>query len=424
MAFKTPRGTNDILPEDQAYWSYIWGTAEQVAASFGFGRIDTPMFEDTSLFRHGVGEKTDIVEKEMYSFEDLGGDSITLKPEGTAPVCRAYIQHGMANLPQPVRLFYENPHFRYERPQAGRVRQHHQFGVEIIGDPSPQVDAEIIELGWTYLSSLGLQGVTLKINSIGDSECRPAYMELLSSYLAERESRICDDHRERYKTNPLRVLDCKKPTCQSLSAEAPPSVDHLCDACAQHFAGLRANLDDLVEAGAMVPYIVDNRLVRGLDYYTRTVFEFEPTEEKSTSTLLGGGRYDPLIEILGGKPTPGIGFGSGVERVMLNLKAQGIEVPSTRPLDIIGVHIGDNARRKLITLAATLRAAGKSVIVAPEGRSMKSQMRYANNSGARYALILGNRDLEQGEATLRPLTSDALETQVALDAAAIATAVA
>lgn len=423
MAFRTPRGTNDILPQDQAYWSYIWGTAEQVAASFGFGRIDTPMFEDTSLFRHGVGEETDIVEKEMYSFQDLGGDSITLKPEGTAPVCRAYIQHGMANLPQPVRLFYENPHFRYERPQAGRVRQHHQFGVEIIGDPSPQVDAEVIELGWTYLSSLGLQGLTLKINSIGDSECRPAYMELLGTYLAEHESSICEDHQKRYKTNPLRVLDCKKRSCLSVSAEAPSSVDHLCDACREHFEGLRSTLDDLVEAGAMAPYTVDNRLVRGLDYYNRTVFEFEPTEEKSHSTLLGGGRYDPLIEILGGKPTPGIGFGSGVERVMLNLKAQGIEVPAARPLDIICVHIGDNARRKLIILAAMLRAAGKSVIVASEGRSMKSQMRYANNSGARYALILGDRDMEQGEATLRPLTTDAPEKQVALDAAAIATEV-
>jgi histidyl-tRNA synthetase len=424
MAFKTPRGTNDILPEDQAYWSYIWSTAEQVAASFGFGRIDTPMFEDTSLFRHGVGEETDIVEKEMYSFEDLGGDSITLKPEGTAPVCRAYIQHGMSNLPQPVRLFYENPHFRYERPQAGRVRQHHQFGVEIIGDPSPQVDAEIIELGWTYLSSLGLKGVSLKINSIGDSECRPAYMALLGKYLAEHESRICEDHQKRFKTNPLRVLDCKKPTCQSVSADVPSSVDHLCDACREHFDGLRRTLDDLVEAGAMVPYRVDNRLVRGLDYYNRTVFEFEPAEEKGQSTLLGGGRYDPLIEILGGKPTPGIGFGSGVERVIINLKAQGVAAPGVRSLDIICVHIGDNARRKLVTLAAGLRAAGKSVIVASEGRSMKSQMRYANNSGARYALILGDRDLEQDEATLRPLIGDGKEIQVALDAAAIALEVA
>ncbi|NQW18333.1 MAG: histidine--tRNA ligase [Chloroflexi bacterium] len=420
MAFKTPRGTNDILPEDQAYWSYVWGTAEQVAASFGFGRIDTPMFEDTSLFRHGVGEETDIVEKEMYSFDDLGGDNITLKPEGTAPVCRAYIQHGMSNLPQPVRLFYENPHFRYERPQAGRVRQHHQFGVEIIGDPSPQVDAEIIELGWTYLSSLGLKNLSLKINSIGDGACRPTYLELLNAHLEHYEDSLCDDHRKRYKVNPLRVLDCKKPGCQSVSVNAPASVDHLCDDCREHFELLKGTLDDLVAAGALIPYTVDNRLVRGLDYYNRTVFEFEPADVKGQSTILAGGRYDPLIEILGGKPTPGIGFGSGVERVILNLKAQGIEVPEARTLDLICVHIGDNARRRLVTLAATLRAAGKSVIVAPEGRSMKSQMRYANNSGARYALILGDRDLEQGEATLRPLIGDGKEVQVGLDAAVIA----
>ncbi len=420
--FRAPRGTSDRLPEDQPTWSYISSTATSVAASFGYGRIDTPLIEDTALFSRGVGEETEIVEHQMYSFEDLGGDSITLKPESTAAVCRAYIQHGMHNEPQPVRLFYLSPHFRYERPQAGRVRQHHQFGVEAIGDPSPQVDAEVIELGWTYLSTLGLNDLTLKINSIGDGECRPAYLDVLRTFFAGREAELCRDHATRFKSNPLRVLDCKKSECVMVGADAPRGIDFLCSDCQAHWDELITLLDDKVNSRVLLPYAIDNRMVRGLDYYTRTVFEFQPSEERSQSAILAGGRYDPLIEILGGNPTPGIGFGSGIERVILNLEAQDVRVPSGKSLDIVGVHVGDAARRKMLLLASGLRAMGKSVIVAPVGRSMKSQMRYANSKGARYALILGERDLEKGVATLRSLKTDADQTEVSLDPAAIAEA--
>ena len=342
--FQSPRGTSDRLPKDQPTWSYISSTATSVAESFGYGRIDTPLFEDTALFTRGVGEETEIVEHQMYSFEDLGGDSITLKPESTAAVCRAYIQHGMHNESQPVRLFYLSPHFRYERPQAGRVRQHHQFGVEAIGDESPQVDAEVIELGWNYLSTLGLKGLNLKINSIGDGECRPAYVDALRTFFAGREGDLCSDHASRYKSNPLRVLDCKKSACVLVGAEAPPGIDFLCGDCQAHWDGLIGLLDDMVGSRALPPYTIDYRMVRGLDYYTRTVFEFQPAEERSQTAILGGGRYDPLIEILGGSPTPGIGFGCGVERVILNLEDQGVDVPGGRSLDIVGVHIGDAAR--------------------------------------------------------------------------------
>ncbi len=422
MAFQAPRGTSDRLPKDQPVWSFISETAVSVAESFGYGRIDTPLIEDTALFTRGVGEDTEVVEHQMYSFEDLGGDSITIKPESTAGVCRAYIQHGMHNESQPVRLFYLSPHFRYERPQAGRVRQHHQFGVEAIGDESPQVDAEIIELGWNFLSTLGLKDLQLKMNNIGDAQCRPAYLEALTAYFAGHEAELCSDHKSRYKSNPLRVLDCKKSGCVAAGEDAPRGVDFLCDACQAHWDGLLGLLDDMVAAGGLPQYTIDGRMVRGLGYYTRTVFEFQPAEERSQTALLGGGRYDGLIEILGGNPTPGIGFGCGLERVILNLEDQGVSIPGGKPLDIVGVHIGEAARQKMLALATGLRAMGRSVVVAPEGRGMRAQMRYANSKNARYALILGERDLENGVATLRSLTTDAEQAEVSLDPAVIAEA--
>jgi histidyl-tRNA synthetase len=394
-----------------------------VAASFGYERIDTPLFEETSLFRKGVGEETEVVEHQMYTFEDHGGDEMTLRAEGTAPVCRAYIQRGMSNRPQPVRLYYQCPIFRYERPQAGRFRQHHQFGVEAIGDASPQVDAEVIELGWSYLSSLGLRGLKLRINSIGDAECRPAYLGRLTAHFATHEGDLCKDHRRRYQSNPLRVLDCKREGCRTASSGAPASIDHLCEDCNSHWEELIGLLDQLVHAESLLPYTVDSSLVRGLDYYTRTVFEFEPPEEAGQSTLLGGGRYDPLIELLDGQPTPGIGFGSGIERVILNLEKQGVGAPSGAALDVVGVHIGDAARGRLLTIASGLRALGHGMVLAPHGRGMRSQMRYANGLRARYALILGDRDLEAGVATLRPLVGDGDQVEVSLDVAAISSTI-
>ncbi len=415
MTFRAPRGTSDILPPDQPYWSAIRRTAAEVAAAFGYGRIDTPTFEDTRLYSRGVGEETDIVQKEMYSFEDHGGDSLTLAPEGTASVCRAYLEHGMRNLPQPARLYYDTPIYRYERPQAGRVRQHHQFGVEAIGDPSPQVDVEVIELGWRYLTNLGIRGLTVKLNSIGDPACRPAYLDVLRAYYSDHLQDMCDDCKRRIKRSPLRLLDCKRESCARFGDSAPRSADYLCDECRDHWHEVQSGLESLRGPYPDLKYEVDHRLVRGLDYYTRTVFEVHPAEEGAQSALLGGGRYDGLMELIGGPPTPGVGFGSGMERLILNLKKQNGESSLPTGVDIVAVHLGEAAGSRATVLAAELRQLGHSVVVAPAGRSMRSQMRYANALAARYALILGDREIERGVAALKPLDGGD-QVEVPLDA--------
>ena len=295
--FQAPRGTTDLLPVEQKNWRYIESKAVALARRYGYGRIDTPVFEDSYLFIRSVGEGTDIVEKEMYTFEDRGGDSVTLRPEGTAPVCRAYLEHGLHNLPQPVRLYYFCPVFRYERPQAGRFREHHQFGIEALGDGDPSVDAEVIELGWQLVITLGLGDVELLVNSIGDPQCRPAYVADLASYYSGHHDKLCLDCRGRLERNPLRLLDCKVETCRALGDEAPRSADNLCPECDDHWTQVQEYLSIMG-----IPYRVDHRLVRGLDYYTRTVFEVQPIEGGAQSTILGGGRYDGLIQDLGGRP--------------------------------------------------------------------------------------------------------------------------
>ena len=422
-SFRAPRGTYDILPNDQPYWSFATRTAAEIASRFGYGRIDTPVFESTDLFERGVGDATDIVQKEMYTFEDHGGGSLTLRPEGTAGVCRAYIEHGLHNQPQPVRMYYVANFFRYERPQAGRFRQFNQFGIEAIGDGSPYVDVEVIELGWSFVQALNITGVRLRINSIGDSECRPAYLDALRDYYGNHIEEICEDDRKRLERAPLRLLDCKKTGCQSIAAAAPGSTDYLCDACGEHWRLVLALLDGLKDTYPDLDYYVDHRLVRGLDYYTRTVFEIEPLNAAGQSTLLGGGRYDGLIEEIGGQPTPGIGFASGLDRLIARVKSQeGFDLPETGP-DIVIVHLGDNAGRRGASLAAGLRADGLVVLVAPDGRSMRAQMRYSNACNARYALIIGDREIESGEGSLRPLQEDSGQAGVALSVEAIARAV-
>jgi len=393
-----------------------------VAAAFGYGRIDTPTFEDTRLFTRGVGEETDVVQKEMYTFEDHGGDPQTLRPEGTASVCRAYLEHGMQNMPQPVRLYYDTPMYRYERPQAGRLRQHHQFGVEAIGDPSPQVDAEVIELGWRYLTGLGLEGLTIKLNSIGDPACRPAYLDALRAYYAGRVQDMCEDCKRRFERSPLRLLDCKNPSCVRHSDDAPRSTDYLCDECRVHWDEVLSYMEALSGPYPELRYEVDHRLVRGLDYYTRTVFEVHPATEGAQSGVLAGGRYDGLMEQIGGPPTPGIGFGSGIERLILNLKRQGADAPGAPGIDIVAVHLGEPARHRAAVLAAELRLLGRSVVMAPAGRSMRSQMRYANALSARYALILGDREIERDVAALKPLDGGD-QVEVPLDASAVGRAI-
>ena len=406
MVFRAPRGTADHLPEEQKYWRYIESKAVEIANRFGYGRIDTPAFEDSNLFVRSVGEGTDIVEKEMYTFEDRGGDSVTLRPEGTAPVCRAYLEHGMHNLPQPVRMYYFCPVFRYERPQAGRFRQHHQFGVEALGDADPSVDAEVIEVAWELMGSLGLRDVNLVVNSIGDSQCRPAYVERLRDYYSGHHDRLCGDCRERLGRNPLRLLDCKVETCHALGDEAPQSTDYLCDDCREHWGKLSTYLDTM-----NLPYTVDHRLVRGLDYYTRTVFEIQPLDVGGQSTIVGGGRYDGLITELGGRPTPGIGFATGIERLTLNLKRGDVPVPDEPSPQYLVANVGDNARTAALELAVRLRRAGVGAILSSGSRGLRGQMRQANALNIPYVLVLGDDEIARGEVMVRDMEASTQESR-------------
>ena len=410
MVFRAPRGTADHLPEEQKYWRYIESKAVEIANRFGYGRIDTPAFEDSNLFIRSVGEGTDIVEKEMYTFEDRGGDSVTLRPEGTAPVCRAYLEHGMHNLPQPVRMYYFCPVFRYERPQAGRFRQHHQFGVEALGDSDPSVDAEVIEVAWELMGSLGLRDITLLVNSIGDDQCRPAYIEHLREYYTGHHDRLCDDCRDRLGRNPLRLLDCKVETCHALGDEAPRSTDYLCDDCREHWEKLSTYLDAMD-----LPHTVDHRLVRGLDYYTRTVFEIQPLDVGGQSTICGGGRYDGLITELGGRPTPGIGFATGIERLTLNLKRDEVPVPDEPSPKYLVANVGDNARTAALELAVRLRRAGVGAILSSGSRGLRGQMRQANALEIPYALILGDDEIAKGEVVVRDMSASTQESRPLAD---------
>ncbi|MCH8745246.1 MAG: histidine--tRNA ligase [Chloroflexi bacterium] len=404
--FQAPRGTTDLLPEEQKYWRYIQSKATDLAHRYGYGRIDSPVFEDSGLFIRSVGEGTDIVEKEMYTFEDRGGDSVTLRPEGTAPVCRAYLEHGMHNLPQPVRLYYFCPVFRYERPQAGRFRQHHQFGVEVIGDADPSVDAEVIELAWQLMDNLGLRDINLFVNSIGDSECGPQYVDRLKAYYTDRYSQLCQDCRNRLERNPLRLLDCKVETCRALGAAAPRSVDHLCVECQKHWDKLLSYLQSMG-----IPYQVEHRLVRGLDYYSRTVFEIQPADVGAQSTICGGGRYDGLIEQLGGKHTPGVGFGSGLERLALNLKRCEVPVPDEPKPTYLVINVGDAARPAALELAVKIRLAGVGAILGNGSRALRGQMRQANALGIPWALVLGDDEIQRGEVVVRNMQDSTQESR-------------
>ncbi|MPZ22069.1 MAG: histidine--tRNA ligase [Dehalococcoidia bacterium] len=406
-----PRGTSDRLPEEQPSWEHVISTAEEVCRLYGYQRIDTPVFEDAGVYLRTTGDSTDVVRKEMYIFEDRGGEKLALRPEGTAGVCRAYLEHGMSNLVQPVRLFYIAPVFRYDRPQAGRYRQHHQFGVEALGDADPALDAEVIDLLHTFYRRLGLDDFRLQLNSIGDVMCRPAYLERLRAYYADKLDLLDRDCRERLENNPLRLLDCKNAGCQPIIDAAPVLVDHLCEPCRDHFATVRRCLERLG-----VSHDLNPRLVRGLDYYTRTVFEFQPLVEGSQSALGGGGRYDGLIELLGGKPTPGVGFGTGIERIILNLKRTEVAVPGGASPELFVAHMGDGTIEAALDILMRARGEGISALMATGGRSLKAQMRQADSSGARYVALIGERELESGEVTLRDLTTRSQESLPVADA--------
>ena len=408
--YRAARGTSDILPEEQAYWRYVEQAAADICCLYGYQRIDTPIFEDTGLFRRSAGEYTDIVQKEMYTFDDRGGNSLTLKPEGTPAVCRAYLQHGLSNLPQPVKLYYIMPIFRYDRPQAGRYRQHYQFGCEAIGEADPALDSEVIDMAWAFFKSLGLKQLSLLINSIGCKKCRPGYLSEITAYYSGHKAALCADCKIRLEKNPLRLLDCKQAGCQDLADKAPKNMNCLCSDCNEHFTRLKKYLELLG-----IPFELNHRLVRGLDYYTRTVFEIQPEEEGGQSTLGGGGRYDDLIAELGGKPTPGIGLGMGIERIILNLRKQKVPVPFLPGLKVLITNVGEEARDESIKLAARLRQAGIGTVAAVGGKSLKSQMRQANALGVRYTVIIGDEEMKNGTVTVRDMTDSSQKSLSADD---------
>jgi histidyl-tRNA synthetase len=400
MLYQAPRGTSDILPQEQAYWRYLEQMVAHTAQLYGYQRLDAPTFEDSRLFARSVGEDTDIVTKEMYTFEDRGGSWLTLRPEGTAPVCRAYLEHGLKNLPQPVKLYYIASIFRYERPQAGRYRQHHQFGYEAIGDDDPALDGEVIDMAWQFLASVRLKRLSLQLNSIGCQKCRPGYVAALKSYYKSHTQALCPDCKSRLARNPLRLLDCKQEACLKVAASAPKSVDYLCPECADHFQQLKRYLELLG-----LPFTVNNQLVRGLDYYTRTVFEIQPRGGGAQSTLAGGGRYDDLIEELGGKPTPALGFAAGMERIIINLKKQKIEAPPLPKPQVFIAYIGEAAKAEAVKLAANLRRGDIGVIQALGDKSLKAQLRQANNLGSSQAVIIGEEELQNGMVIVRDMAS-------------------
>ncbi len=402
---------NDILPEDEAIWRYVRDTAERVARLFDYHRIETPLVEDAAVFTHTAGEESDIVSKEMYAFDDRGGSTLALRPEGTAGVCRAYIEHGMASRPQPVRLFYFAPAFRYDRPQAGRYRQHWQFGVECIGDASPAADVEVIELQRTLYEQLGLTDLVLRINSIGTAETRATYRDVLHEHFAPHLETLSADSQRRYETNILRILDSKEDASHPAVQNAPGILDYLGDEDAAHFDQVRDLLD-----GLGVAYEVDPAIVRGLDYYARTVWEFEPRDGGGQSTVGAGGRYDGLIEMLGGQPTPGTGFATGIERIVLEVEQTEPDLGSagsTTP-DVFTIPLGDDGPAAALKLARELRTAGIAVHAGTPGRSMKAQLRAANASGARYAVIVGDDEAARGVAQLKPLLNGGDQRELAL----------
>jgi histidyl-tRNA synthetase len=404
--YKAPRGTSDILPQEQGYWRRVEQKAALLCQLYGYERIDTPVFEDAGLFTRTIGSGTDIVEKETYTFDDRSGTAMTLRPEGTAPICRAYIEHGMHNLPQPVRLYYFASIFRYERPQKGRYRQHQQFGFEALGGSDPALDAEVIDMAWQFFASLGLSNLSLLLNSIGCKLCRPGYLERLNAFYAGHVDRLCPDCRGRFRRNPLRLLDCKKPSCQLVVESAPRSAEHLCAECREHFESVMKYISLLG-----IPFAEDHRLVRGLDYYTRTVFEVQPRGEEGAQTALGGGgRYDDLIEELEGKPTPAIGFATGMERIVLNMRQQGIAAASPSGEKVFVAYLGDGAKVEAAKLTAALRRAGTAVISSLGDRSLKAQLRQANALGAAYALILGDEEVESGTVVLRDMAEGEQKT--------------
>ena len=391
-----PKGTKDMLPQDAYKWHYVESVARETAALFGFREIRTPMFEHTELFTRGVGETTDIVTKEMYTFLDKGGRSMTLRPEGTAGVARAFIENGLAQQTLPMKAYYLASVFRYERPQNGRLREHHQFGVELYGSELPSADAEVIALAHTFLTKAGLKSLSLNINSIGCRECRAKYNAALKEYIGANLGNMCSACRDRFDRNPLRILDCKEEKCRAITAGAPRITDFLCDGCREHFAEVQNTL-----ARLNIPFAVNPSIVRGLDYYTRTVFEFVSDDIGAQGTVCGGGRYNHLVEEVGGKPTAAVGFGLGLERLLMVLENTGALTAEPERSDVYLAALGERAAEYVPVLAAKLRAAGAKTEFDLMGRGLKAQMKYADKCGARFSAVIGDEEMARGSAALK-----------------------
>lgn len=404
-----PKGTKDMLPNEAYKWHYVEDVARQTAHSFGFKEIRTPTFEHTELFLRGVGETTDIVNKEMYTFNDKGDRSMTLRPEGTAGVARSYIENGLVQNGLPLKTYYIASIFRYEKPQNGRLREHHQFGVEMYGSDLPKADVEIISLAYAFLRNVGLTELALNINSIGCKECRAKYNQALKEYIGANLESMCATCKSRFEKNPLRILDCKEDRCKTITAGAPKILDYLCDDCQAHFDGVQKGLKALD-----IPFTVNAGIVRGLDYYTRTVFEFVSTDIGAQGTVCGGGRYNHLVEEVGGKPTPAAGFGLGLERLLLVLENTNNLRAEEKGIDVYVAPLGERASDESQAICQKLRQAGLSAETDLMGRSLKAQMKYADKINAHYVAILGDDELDQGVATVKNM-AEGESKQVSLE---------
>ncbi len=409
LVTKSIKGTQDTLPSESYKIQFVEQSVLEIAKNYGYKEIRVPVFEHTELFQRGVGDTTDVVQKEMYTFEDKGGRSITLRPEGTAGVVRSYIEHGLFNEAQPQKVCYLISCYRYEKPQAGRLREFHQFGCECFGTASPAADAELISLVNDIFAFLDVKNLKIQINSIGCPECRKNYHKALQEYFESKKDELCGTCLGRLERNPMRILDCKSPVCSEIAKDAPKVTDYLCDECDEHFKKVQQYLDAM-----NIPYEVNPSIVRGLDYYTKTVFEFVSTEIGAQGTVCGGGRYDGLVEEIGGNHTPALGFAMGMERLLLLMQAQGIEFPPEAKCDLYIASMGENATLKASQIASDVRGNGMHAQFDIVGRSVKAQMKYANKIGAAYTVVLGDSEIEAGVAKVKNM-ADGSETEMKID---------
>ena len=400
MLTNAAKGTKDMIPKKTYKWHYLEKKFAEICRRYGFSEIRTPTFEHTELFQRGVGDTTDIVKKEMYSFKDLGNRNITLRPEGTSPVVRAYCEHKVFAEPQPTKVYYNIPCFRYEKPQSGRLREFHQFGVETFGSNDMMADAEIIAIGYDFINEMGITDVELQINSVGCPECRGKHREALKKFLEPKYDELCPTCQERFHTNPMRILDCKSPIDQELVKDAPMMLDYLCDDCREAFEQLKANLDAFG-----IKYVVNPKIVRGLDYYTKTAFEFITNKIGAQGTVCGGGRYDGLVEEIGGPATPGVGWGMGKERILMTAEACGFEMPKPEGIDVFIAFLGEEAKKFTLSLMHELRLKGLSVQMDVMGRNFKNQFKLANRVDSKKTVIVGENELETGLLQIKDMTS-------------------